>query len=889
MSKRQNSSVLAKETRRPHRTQAHPSGAPAADVRAQLRTVANGVVEASCLVAVVSIPLYFHVLTSTGYEPDKAILLRVFAAVAGGASLAAAILEGRLRFSRRLNPMLALGMLFLLAYILATALSIDPGASLWGSQGRQEGLWTYAAYFIFFVVAATRLRTVAQWQRLITAFVFGSLPAVVYGFLQQFGFDPIPTTGDPTTLAWPVRSTFGQHVFFGAYLVMVIPFTAARAAEHWSRREAPAQKGTGDEALLVVGAVIVTIVTFYIFMGLGFHQPALFALFPMLLAGYAMLAVLLHELPDSVSGRQIRWVGYGALLGLQVVTLVLTGARGPWLGFFAGIPVFALLLARHLRRPQIARSILAVSAAIALFVGVLNVPGGPLQPLRTVHGFSRLANITEGNGSDGSAQGRLEIWRGIKDLMVHTPSIGSTWGGIGRDLIGYGPETLRYSFQKVYPLSFRQVSSENWVWDRAHDIYLDLVVNSGLVGFLIFVVILILFVAKMLTWLRRVPDTVSWIIIAAVTAVASHLVEGLFGLETAVTLLPLWLLFGFAAGLPLRPIDETVGERRVARAVPPAIWYAVALIVVGAVAAIVSSTIAPHPALVSALWLLAAMIGVGGMAAVLLALEDVVLPGVRDGQRTNKPPAIGTARVGILAALGLALAVTLESQMQFETAAIAERAGATQLGMGNTSGGIGYLQEAVSANAYEPTYFTELGAAYFALGQNRLDSALPDYQPSLLQARTMDPQTAVNLSKDQLFALARDALEHARAIAPLDPDMYNNLGNLYLQWNKPVQALPFFVSAERLSVKNPRYIDEEALTFLQEGKLKVALAKAEQGFNLDRGFWFSYYALAMVDHQLGNKPQARHMAAIALYLKQNAFPGPPLTQIQELQSIQKTG
>jgi hypothetical protein len=146
----------------------------------------------------------------------------------------------------------------LAAYVVSTLSSIDPRLSLWGSQTRQQGLWTDASYLVIAVCAATRLGSLQRVSRLVTALLLGSAPVVAYGLLQAFGIDPVPSTGDPNTLYWPVRSSLGQHIFLGSYLIMVIPFTAVRLVE--SLRAMPdllivAQRNKGDPTT-TVGATL---------------------------------------------------------------------------------------------------------------------------------------------------------------------------------------------------------------------------------------------------------------------------------------------------------------------------------------------------------------------------------------------------------------------------------------------------------------------------------------------------------------------------------------------------------------------------------------------------------------------------------------------------------
>ncbi len=520
-----------------------------------IRRIADGTVEATCCAAVVMLPLYFSLLSPLGPETDKAVLLIALAGIA-----AAAWLVGQIdRFAHPdpevWNGLLWAGVIFFGVYALATAFSIHPSVSLYGTIARHEGLLTHAGYLVFFVCVATRIRRREQVRRLVSVLVFASIPAVAYGVLQEFGIDPAPTVGDISTIQWPVRSSFGQHIFFAAYLVMIIPLTGARFLQLWERRAEPAMEGAGDEALLASLLILLAVGSFLGFLALGKEHTSMFALLPALLAGITLLAMAFDELPDTRSMRSFRMWMYAGLFVFQVLVLIFTNARGAWFGFFATLPVFALLVARRLDRPIIARIILAGAAALAVFVGLLNIPGGPLQPLRTRPIFERVADI-QGYVNESSGAGRLLIWNGVETLMTRQPAIGNTWGGPLRAVVGYGPESMDDAFERVFPLKLRVETSEVYTWDRAHSIYLDVLVDAGILGLLAFLATLGAFFWRLLRFRHHAGDGMSWLAIGAVSAVAGHMVEGIFGVETAASLLTLWVILGLGAGPGLIPRNE---------------------------------------------------------------------------------------------------------------------------------------------------------------------------------------------------------------------------------------------------------------------------------------------------------------------------------------------
>src|SRR5439155_1579512 len=78
----------------------------------------------------------------------------------------------------------------------------------------------------FALLIAVELRTSAQLERLTAVVLLTSLPVAWYGILQMRGWDP-------TGLGVPygrAHSSIGNPIWFGAYLVTVIPLAAWRLA-----------------------------------------------------------------------------------------------------------------------------------------------------------------------------------------------------------------------------------------------------------------------------------------------------------------------------------------------------------------------------------------------------------------------------------------------------------------------------------------------------------------------------------------------------------------------------------------------------------------------------------------------------------------------------------
>ena len=851
-----------------------------------LTRVADGVVEACCLVAVVAVPLYFSLLTPLGPETEKAVLLIALAAIALGAW----VLGSFSRFTGatigwRANPLIWSGLAVLAVYAVGTAFSIHPRESFFGTLTRHEGFLSHASYAVFFLCVATRLRRPDQIRRLVTTLVFASLPAALYGLLQQFGFDPAPTFGDQSTVQWPVRSSFGNHIFFGAYLVMLMPVTAGRVLEIWEEKPKAATGSRDTE--LATGVFFVLLVGFsYLgFLAVSRHEPALFALFPAVLAGYTLVGLAIDGLPDSVSGRLTRLAGYSLVLVIQTLALLFTSARGPLLAVFAILPVFALLVSWRLQRRRITVTVLACAGAIALFVLLFNIPGGPLDRLRTIHSLDRVADV--GNyASDSSGSGRLLVWRGVANLMEQHPAIGNTWGGPARDLVGYGPESLDVAFEAVFPLKLRIETSEMNTWDRSHSIYLDILVDAGVLGLLAFAATIVFFGIRLFRAWPHPTLLSNWLAIGIASAVFGHLVEGVFGIETAASLLIFWVLLGIVA-------NPAIAAPAEAQELPPTRWRAGVVAYLGFLViaiAILSllNTIKNDPIPIATIWLL-------GLLAGTCAVAWVVMPDalVGESKPLNAPARLrSTSRRSVwlmsalVCAFGLLFLVIPGEQ---QTAAVAESAGFAQLTSGQVTQGIADLQQAARTEPDEPKYQQDLANVYIGLALANPQTSEPGFVPSGDDARTLDPERVQTLGRNQLFQLAVSSLKTGESSLPLDPKIHAAIADAYLQWKRPIQALAQYREAEKLSLDNPSYLDGQALAYLAADQPQAALSEAQAAVRLDNTFWYSFYARARVYDRMHKKALAMADASLALIVANNFRPSPPADQLAQLQRMQRSG
>ena len=190
---------------------------------------------------------------------------------------------------------------------------------------------------------------------------------------------------------------------------------------------------------------------------------------PNVLGEYLVMVIpflLLPLLSGKSAGAKLAGI---ALTGLGVVCLVFTWSRGAWLGFLVGLILLLLL---------------SGTKSIAALVGVLL-----LSPLL----FSFLpASVTGrflsiGNLADSSTNYRVGIWRSCFSML------GDWWYS------GFG--TGCPVFASLFPIYSGRVPAEH-----AHSLYLEILLEHGILGFLLFLGVLLLAAKGFFTYLRKTTD-----------------------------------------------------------------------------------------------------------------------------------------------------------------------------------------------------------------------------------------------------------------------------------------------------------------------------------------------------------------------------------------------
>ena len=405
----------------------------------KLSRFCDGLIEAIWFCAFIVIPLFFNTLSSRIFEPDKISVLRTITLIALAAWITKVVdlqaTKGwpdfswsRLRSQLKtfLQIPLVLPVLCLaIIYIVATAFSVTPATSFWGSYQRLQGTYTTFSYLILFIIVLGNLRRKEQLERLLSIAILTSLPISLYGIIQRYGFDPIPWAGNVTNR---ITGNMGNSIFIAAFLIMVFPLTAMRIIQS--------------------------------------------------------LTKILRE-QEKLSLNIILCICYVFIAFIQLTAIYFSGSRGPWLGLGLGVMIFWFGLSLIWQKRWLAISGIVLVGVLSIFIILLNIPGGTFDDIKDISGISRLGQLLDAESRTGRV--RTLIWQGASELVLPHEPLQYPDGSednvnFFRPWIGYGPESMFVAFNRFYPPGLTEVEKRNASPDRSHNETWDSLIFTGFLG-----------------------------------------------------------------------------------------------------------------------------------------------------------------------------------------------------------------------------------------------------------------------------------------------------------------------------------------------------------------------------------------------------------------------
>ena len=261
-----------------------------------------------------------------------------------------------------------------------------------------------------------------------------------------------------------------------------------------ARRCRPEEGGVAARAL-VVGAVALTVLMWLQRSGTGWavshlgipaqagHAPGA-SLGQPVWSGAYVAAGLVAALVLFVSAPRLRsiWsISYAAGAAVCFSGVVISLSRGALLG--AGLAMAVALVCAWPARARLWPRFAVIGLAVVVAASLMLLPAES-------NGASVSGAVTSGVMSPASDLGRMGLYR----AAFHAT--------LARPLLGWGPGNFVLAWQHSVDAASMAVTQDNWGTD-AHDLPLEVMTTTGILGFLSLLAVAILFIATVVPLVRR--------------------------------------------------------------------------------------------------------------------------------------------------------------------------------------------------------------------------------------------------------------------------------------------------------------------------------------------------------------------------------------------------
>lgn len=383
--------------------------------------------------------------------------------------------------------------LFIFSFILSTMFSSHLYTSLWGYFSRFNG--GLVSVLVFFGLYWTISQIKPKTQSVLKTVALTMLPISLYSIMQHFGLGGTWTT-NTTTRAF---STFGQPNWYATYCAMVLPIVLYLALNHSDPKQGSS----------VPNKSFLRVFGWYFLYALGF-AGFWFAYSVSGIIGLLVSSALILVLNKSATLKN--WPHLTVLLTVCcAIALTNPGIFKQRLN-----DVLKDVLTSH------SQPVIQTNAGTDMTNSPTETLPENTQPADQTDSNPQ-TKPTEYNLSD-SGFIRKGIWEGAVKLWLASPK---------NFFIGTGPETFPYEFQFFRPASLNYSSEWNYILNKPHNYYLELLSQNGLFGLLVYLAIIF----KVL--LAKHP--------ALTPALVGLFITNIFGWPTVHTTLLFWTFLALLA------------------------------------------------------------------------------------------------------------------------------------------------------------------------------------------------------------------------------------------------------------------------------------------------------------------------------------------------------
>lgn len=392
-------------------------------------------------------PLVFYSHNYELFEYNKMVLTYAFTIIISSAWVIKMAISKKIEVRR--TPFDKLLLLFLLSQIVSTIFSIDTHVSIFGYYSRfHQGLLATLSYIILYFAFTSNFPKEKIKNLLYFSFA-SALIVSMWGIFEHFGhslscliithsFDDACWIQDVQTR---VFATLGQPNWMSAYLAILIPISIGLCLEN----------------------IIKTVTT---------------------IKEKSKKALKIASESEKITSLSIFFLLISVVF---YIAFLYTRSRSGFAALWIGLFVFAMRFLTKTSKTLILVLIILSSLTFLIGSGIAQLDRFSLPELTKSAKESAAikevyqAPALEGGGTE-SGKIRAIVWKGALDIFRHYPIVGS------------GVETFAYSYYQFRPVEHNMVSEWDFLYNKAHNEYLNFLATTGLFGFLTYMGFIIAFI-----------------------------------------------------------------------------------------------------------------------------------------------------------------------------------------------------------------------------------------------------------------------------------------------------------------------------------------------------------------------------------------------------------